>query len=319
MGHYPRSIALCLFVFPCAVLCLGADPIKYPQAVLQTGETGIAYAMEFSADSRILAAANDHGVTLWDRERKWLVRELIGHTAAVEAVAFAPTGKLLASAGGNGELAIWNWDTGALVTMRKANDAKLFGVKFTSGGKLLTVGEDLTVRLWDDGDCGRSCILVHIPESPESLAISTDDKWMAVGDTVNTVTVWRVDLSTRSAEFYNKLTLPDPRPDNADFIRGLAFDRLGRLARGNFGGAVVLQDVSSWTTVFLQHTGLRLDGVVVDPNGARLYVAGLESQQTGRALAYNIKDGSRANLAELPQYWTPSKPDPVSVPPRAPR
>ena len=88
---------------------------KYPLPVLQTGETGIAYAMEFSADSKTLAAANGHRVTLWNRERRWLVGELTGHTADVQAIAFAPTGKTLVSASANGELAVWNWDTGALI------------------------------------------------------------------------------------------------------------------------------------------------------------------------------------------------------------
>jgi hypothetical protein len=66
---------------------------RYPLPLLQTGETGIAYAMEFSADSKTLAAANGHRVTLWDRECRWLVGELIGHTADVQAIAFAPAGK----------------------------------------------------------------------------------------------------------------------------------------------------------------------------------------------------------------------------------
>lgn len=65
-------------------------------------------------------------------------------------------------------------------------------------------------------------------------------------------------------------------PNGGDFIRGIAFDKLERLAAVNFGGSVVFQDVASWATVFQQHTGLRLDGVAIAPDGSRVYVAGVE-------------------------------------------
>src|SRR5437660_10265528 len=113
MAYNRLSRTFCPFLLQYLALTLCADGVRYPQAVLQTGETGIAYAMEFSPDSKILAAANDHRVTLWDREHRWLVRELIGHTSEVQALAFAPAAKILASVSGNGELAIWNWDTGS--------------------------------------------------------------------------------------------------------------------------------------------------------------------------------------------------------------
>ena len=295
---------LCLILLPSVALSLAAETRTYPQPILQTGQTGIAYALQFSPDSSIVATANGHRVTLWDRDHRWLVRELLGHTADVEAIAFAPRGSILASVTRNGELAIWNWDTGALLKMRHVNSDRLVGVAYASGGRILTVGDDRAVRLWDDRDCAESCMLFQTPESPQSLAVSPDERWIAVGDTVNSVTVLRADLSTRLAWLYNSLKLPDSRSDGVDFIRGLTFDKRSRLAAANFGGAVVLQDVSSWTPVLVQHTGLRLDSVVVDPDGARLYVAGMEDPNAGRAIAFNIADGSRAGLPELPQYST---------------
>src|SRR5690348_1952853 len=124
-----RSSRLCI-LFVLYTVQNHAQDLRYPLPVLQTGETGIANAMEFSPDSRTLAAANGHRVTLWDRERRWVVGELNAHTADVQAIDFAPTGETLVSASGDGELAVWNWDTGALIKMRKANNSSLFGAKY---------------------------------------------------------------------------------------------------------------------------------------------------------------------------------------------
>lgn len=277
---------------------------RYPQPILQTGETGQAWSMDFSPDGAFLAVANDYRVSLWDREHKWLLRQLVGHTARVQAVAFGPTGKILASGSSNGEVATWDVETGALLKLRKANSSEIAGLKYTGDGKILTAGWDSTVRIWDDGPCESSCILTHTPGSPQSLAISFDDQFIAMGDTADTVTVWRVDFPRRIAQMYQSLTLSDKGSADSNFIRGIAFDKLGRLAAVDFSGGVVLQDVKSWTTIFQQHTGLRLDGVVISPDGTNVYVAGAAFPVAGRILSFNAKDGSRATLYENAAYWT---------------
>lgn len=279
---------------------------QYPQSILQTGETSVAQSMDLSPDGSFLATTNDLSVSLFDREHGWLIREFRGHTASIEAVAFAPTGKIMASGSSNGELATWDIEAGTLLKLRKANNSQIAALKYTSGGKILTAGWDRTVRIWDDGRCQDSCLLAQASESPMSLAVSTDDKWLAIGDAANTVTVWQFDISTLSAHFYHSLTLPDRVPNGGDFIRGIAFDKLERLAAVNFGGSVVFQDVASWATVFQQHTGLRLDGVAIAPDGSRVYVAGVEGMDLGRILSFNAKEGSRIPFNELPAYWSPS-------------
>ena len=181
--------------------------------------------MDFSPDGSLIATANDNRVSLFEREHQWLIRELRGHTARVEAVAFGPAGKILASGTSNGELATWDVATGALIKLRTIKGAVITGVKFMSAGKILTADRSGTVRLWDDGTCQDSCTLAQIDGGLESLAISMDDKWIAAGDENNTVTVWQFDISATSAQLYHSLTLPDKRADDSDFVRGLAFDK----------------------------------------------------------------------------------------------
>jgi WD40 repeat protein len=98
--------------------------------------------MDFSPDGSLLATANDNRVSLFEREHKWLIREFRGHTARIEAVAFSATERTLASGSASGEVATWDVDTGVLLKLRQANTSQIAGMKYTSGGQILTAGWD---------------------------------------------------------------------------------------------------------------------------------------------------------------------------------
>src|SRR5262249_34849576 len=84
-------------------------------------------------------------------ERLWRVEPLVFRDKAeVNGVAFSPDGKLLASAGGDGTIKVWNSRTGVEVRAFPAHAGSVFSVAFHRDGRhLASTGVDGKVRVWD--------------------------------------------------------------------------------------------------------------------------------------------------------------------------
>ncbi|OBA24289.1 hypothetical protein METBIDRAFT_37182 [Metschnikowia bicuspidata var. bicuspidata NRRL YB-4993] len=129
--------------------------ILFEKAVVLSGHTGAVFSIEFSADGHNIASAGmDRTIRLWnlpttaDNEApNYGVIE--GHKKAITSLSWILSSKIL-SASADSTVSVWDAETGQRLKTGKGHELTVNDCSTSSEGPYLSVGDDGTIRLWDE-------------------------------------------------------------------------------------------------------------------------------------------------------------------------
>jgi WD40 repeat protein len=144
-----------------------------------------------SLDGTCVAVGDDDGtVQVWGRTeaQHWSMQ---GHDSWVRALAFSPDGAMLATAGEDRLIRLWETETGKDRGSLGSRRVVLSSVAFGAEGHSLTVGDDAgIVRRWDLDTATMASPVTLPPSSLPDDGQTSDASWLNYADTLRGLTVW---------------------------------------------------------------------------------------------------------------------------------
>ena len=165
-------------------------------AAAVAGHGGPIKAIAVSADGKTaLTGSFDYTLILWDLNTMTPLRRLVGHDAAVDAVAFLP-GDRAVSGSDDGSLILWNLADGQSVARWHAHKAKVAAVAVAPDGKhVASGGWDRKVVLWNVVT-GTPRVFEGDKANVNAVAFSPDGALLASGDYDGKIMLWRMPKGT---------------------------------------------------------------------------------------------------------------------------
>jgi len=225
-----------------------------------SGNATHIHSVPFSPDGQTLAWADrkDHAIRVWDARTGKEQIKLHGHESYVLCVAYAPSGRTLASGSYDGSIRIWDLITGRTRAVLRDGQRQslVYTIAFSPDGKTLASGDwNGTIRLWDlatgkllhtvlgDGTVpGKQTSYVQV------VVFSPDGKLLASGGQSSVVQLWDVATGKERSELRKDLSTDEGRRQRVCGVTSLAYSPDGKtLAAARYAGdpSIVLWDVGT--------------------------------------------------------------------------
>ena len=151
-------------------------------------------ALAYSPDGSRLVGSGSKSLRILDASTGQIVLELPAQDAAVNAVAFDPTGKRVAVGLSDGEAGIRDATTGSLVTMLAGHTSSIETLAFSHDGRLLATGSsDNNVKVWSASSGSELLALPGHAAEVTGVSFTPDGKHLVTSSRDGSLRIYALD------------------------------------------------------------------------------------------------------------------------------